>query len=229
MDNLQTMFSFGFGDTLIRFFLCIVVNWLIVHFLYYRKSKRRDFYFTFVIISMAIYFLVYLMMGMERGKATMGVGLGLFGIFSIMRYRTDSMPVREMTYLFVVVCLSVVHAMATYTGSDDGTITVGTPIAELLVIDLIVVAVIVLFEQTLKTDASKLVQYDRIELIRPERRQELVDDLTQRTGLKVLNVEVGAIDFLRDMAVLRVYYESGAHKKDVDNIMQLKKSDYATV
>ncbi|MBP5213064.1 MAG: DUF4956 domain-containing protein, partial [Bacteroidales bacterium] len=97
METMQEWFSAGFGDTLLRFFVCLIVNWSIVQFLYFRKSRRRDFYFTFIIISVAIYFLVYLMMGMDRGKATMGVGLGLFGIFSIMRYRTDTMPVREMT------------------------------------------------------------------------------------------------------------------------------------
>ena len=83
--DLQNLFSADFGETLMRFVLCLEVNWGIVNFLYYKKSKRRDFYFTFMIISVAIYFLVYLMMGMDRGKATMGVGLGLFGIFSIMR------------------------------------------------------------------------------------------------------------------------------------------------
>ena len=122
---MNEIFSVGFPDTLVRFFICMLVNWGIVHFLYFKKSKRRDFYFTFVIISLAIFFLVYLMMGMDRGKATMGVGLGLFGIFSIMRYRTDSMPVREMTYLFVVVCLSVVHAMSDQIGVDDNGKMVG--------------------------------------------------------------------------------------------------------
>ena len=115
---MQELFSAGFGDTILRFFICIFVNWIIVHYLYFKKGKRRDFYFTFMMISVAIFFLVYLMMGMDRGKATMGVGLGLFGIFSIMRYRTDSMPVREMTYLFVVICLSVIHAMADSIGAD---------------------------------------------------------------------------------------------------------------
>ena len=227
---MQDLFSTGFIDTLLRFFICLLVNWFIVHFLYFKKSKRRDFYFTFIIIPVAIFFLVYLMMGMDRGKATMGVGLGLFGIFSIMRYRTDTMPVREMTYLFVVVCLAVVHAMADFIGIDDNGKVVGTPLVELVVIDIIVIASIIIFERTLKVDASKLVQYDRIELIKPERRQELVEDLTKRTGLKVLNVEIGAIDFLRDMAVIRVYYESGANKrKDVDNMMKIKNTDYAIV
>ena len=227
---MQELFSTGFGDTLLRFIICLLVNWFIVHCLYFKKAKRRDFYFTFMIISVAIFFLVYLMMGMDRGKATMGVGLGLFGIFSIMRYRTDTMPVREMTYLFVVVCLSVVHAMADFMGVDSKGKMIGTPLMELIVIDLIVIAVIMIFERTLRVDASKLIQYDRIELIKPERRSDLVADLRERTGLDVLNVEVGAIDFLRDMAMLRVYYKSGSGKNnDLDNMIKIKNSDYANV
>ena len=227
---MQELFSAGFGDTILRFFICIFVNWIIVHYLYFKKGKRRDFYFTFMMISVAIFFLVYLMMGMDRGKATMGVGLGLFGIFSIMRYRTDSMPVREMTYLFVVICLSVIHAMSDSIGADATGQTTGTPLAELIVIDFFVTAAIITFEGTLKVDASKLIQYDRIELIKPERRQELVADLRERTGLDVLNVEIGAIDFLRDMAMLRVYYKSRSSKdKELDNMIKIKNSEYPNI
>ena len=222
------MFSPDFGDTLLRFALCYLVNWIIVNFLYFKKAKRRDFFFTFMIISVAIFFLVYLMMGMDRGKATMGVGLGLFGIFSIMRYRTDAMPVREMTYLFVVVCLSVVHAMADTLGVNAAGVMVGTPVVELLVIDVIVILSIVIFERSLKVQASKLVQYDRIDLIKPERREELKADLEARLGLKVVSVRVGAVDFLRDMTVLRVYYE-GNDSGDVKNMLKLRNSDYASV
>ena len=213
---------------MLRFALCYLVNWIIVNFLYFKKAKRRDFFFTFMIISVAIFFLVYLMMGMDRGKATMGVGLGLFGIFSIMRYRTDAMPVREMTYLFVVVCLSVVHAMADSLGVDAQGVMVGTPLAELLVIDVIVVTAIIIFERSLKVQASKLVQYDRIDLIKPERREDLIADLEERLGLKVVSVRVGAVDFLRDMTVLRVYYE-GNDSGDVKNMLKIKNSDYASV
>ena len=225
---MNEIISVSFADTLVRFFICMLVNWMIVHFLYFKKSKRRDFYFTFIIISMAIFFLVYLMMGLDRGKATMGVGLGLFGIFSIMRYRTDSMPVREMTYLFVVVCLSVVHAIAEPFGVNNTGKMVGTPLIELLIIDVITIVVIMFFEQFLKVVASKLVQYDRIELIKPERREELIADLEERLGLKVIAVRVGAIDFLRDMAVLRVYYE-GNDSGDVKNMLKIKNSEYASV
>ena len=225
---MNEIISVGFVDTLVRFFICMLVNWGIVHFLYYKKSKRRDFYFTFVIISMAIFFLVYLMMGLDRGKATMGVGLGLFGIFSIMRYRTDTMPVREMTYLFVVVCLSVVHAIADSSGVVDTGSIVSAPLVELLTIDVITIVTIMFFERLLKVDASKLVQYDRIELIKPERREELIADLEERLGLKVISVRVGAVDFLRDMAVLRIYYE-GNDCGDVKNMLKIKNTEYASV
>ena len=225
---MENLFSVTFPDTLIRFFICLFVTWFIVHFLYFKKAKRRDFYFTFVVISVAIFFLVYLMMGMDRGKATMGVGLGLFGIFSIMRYRTDSMPVREMTYLFVVVCLSVVHAMADNLGADYPAKTAGTPLAELISIDVVIIAVIYVFELRLNVEAYKLIQYDRIELIEPEKRQELIADIKQRTGLKVTKIDVGAIDFLHDMVMLRVKYQpDGTADRELDNKFKIKNSEYA--
>ena len=104
-----------FCKMLIRFAICVVVSWIIIDQLYYRKSKRRDFYFTFMLISISIFFLVFFMIFVledMKGKAGIGLGIGLFGIFSIMRYRTDTMPVREMTYLFIIIALAVVNALA---------------------------------------------------------------------------------------------------------------------
>jgi hypothetical protein len=190
--DIISIFSNEFCGTLIRFFICMVVNWGIIHFLYYRKSHRNDFYFTFMLMTVAIFFLVYFMMGMDRGKATMGVGLGLFGIFSIMRYRTDTMPVREMTYLFLIVCLSVVHSMAESFG-------------ELLIVDVLTIIAIIICEMRFKIHATKLIQYDRVELIKPEKREELIADLEARTGLKIIKIEVGGVDFLKDSVVLRVW------------------------
>jgi len=213
-------FSSEFVSTLIRFFICVVVNWVIIDLLYFRKSHRRDFYFTFLLMTVAIFFLVYFMMGMERGKATMGVGLGLFGIFSIMRYRTDAMPVREMTYLFVIICLSVVHAMA-------------SAYLELFVIDAIVIAAITGCEMTMKIMPTKLIQYDRIELIKPDKREELKADLEQRTGLKILKIDIGGIDFLKDSVVLRITYESDNRKymrlNDVDTQFKVRKSQWREI
>ncbi|MCR4581981.1 MAG: DUF4956 domain-containing protein [Prevotella sp.] len=223
---METLFSTEFGNTLIRFLICVVVNWSIIGFLYYRKSHRRDFSFTFMIMTVAIFFLVYFMMGMDRGKATMGVGLGLFGIFSIMRYRTDSMPVREMTYLFVIICLSVVHAMATdFEDHSLGSDGMAMSYAELVVVDVITVLAICVCEAFLKVQSTKLIQYDRPELITPDRREELLADLETRTGLKITKIDVGGIDYLRDTVVLRVTYQ-GMSGGDVDGLFQVKKSQW---
>ena len=225
MDFFQDLFSIDFCNALVRFFICIAVNWVIVNRLYYKKSHRRDFYFTFLLISVAIFFLVYFMMGMDRGKATMGVGLGLFGIFSIMRYRTDTMPVREMTYLFIIVCLSVVHAMINIEQTDPNHFA---DLVRLVIIDAIVIASIMLCEQKLKVQSTKLVQYDRIELIKPEKYDELKADLEQRLGLKILKIDVGGVDFLKDTAVLKVTYVGKGHS-DVDGIFKVRKSQWREV
>jgi len=207
--------STEFLNTLVRFIICIAVNWVIISKLYYKKSSRRDYFFTFMLMSVAIFFLVYFMMGIERGKATMGVGLGLFGIFSIMRFRTDTMPVREMTYLFLIICLSVVHAMA----EDYG---------QLLVVDIIIMACLWICEKSLKIQATKLIQYDRIELVKPERKEELKADLEARTGLKIIKIDVGGIDFLKDTAVIRITYErnKGKSTNDVDGLFAVRKSQW---
>ena len=218
MDS--TLLSAEFLQTLLKFLTCVVVNFIIVDRLYYQKSHRRDFYFTFMLMTVAIYFLVYCMMGMERGKATMGVGLGLFGIFSIMRYRTDAMPVREMTYLFVIICLSVVHAMA-------------SEYIELFVIDAIVLASVMGFEMTMKIQPTKIIQYDRVELVKPDKREELKADLEMRTGLKILKIDVGGIDFLKDSVVIRITYESDNRKYNrfngIDGQFTVKKSQWNEV
>lgn len=205
-------------DMLIRFFICVVVSWIIIDRLYYRKSKRRDFYFTFMLISISIFFLVFFMIFVledMKGKAGIGLGIGLFGIFSIMRYRTDAMPVREMTYLFVIIALAVVNALAST-----------MPLVELILTNVIVILAIIICEWRLKTESVKLIQYDKIELITPDRREELIADLHKRTGLDITKVEVGAIDFLRDMTVLRVHYRStDSGSNSVDKMTKLSKQD----
>ena len=225
MEQIGLFFTSDFGNALLRFFICILVNWVIVDRLYFKKSQRRDFYFTFMLISVAIFFLVYIMMAMDRGKATMGVGLGLFGIFSIMRYRTDTMPVREMTYLFIIVCLAVVHAMVNIgqTGPEHF-----ADLGKLGIIDVIVLAAIMLCEQKLKVQLTKLVQYDRIELVKPEKYDELKADLEQRLGLTILKIDVGGVDFLKDTAVLRITYE-GKSGGDVDGQFAIRKSQFREV
>ncbi len=219
-DLLSGLMSLDFTLMLVRFVICLLVNWLIVDKLYYKKSKRRDFYFTFIIIGVAIFFIVFFMIFVledMKGKTGIGVGIGMFGIFSIMRYRTDAMPVREMTYLFVVLCLSVVNALAST-----------MPLVELLITNLIIIIVVWFFEHLLKVVPCKLIQYDRLDLVKPDRREDLIEDIRERTGLDVITVEVGGIDMLRDMAVVKVYYKSQNRdvSNSVNNKVKVKDTEY---
>ncbi len=217
MDLLSNIISTDFAHMLVRFLISVVVSWIIIDRLYYVKSKRRDFYFTFMLISIAIFFLVYFMIYVlddMKGKTSMGIGIGLFGIFSIMRYRTDAMPVREMTYLFVLIALAVVNALAA-----------NIPLAELVITNLLIMASIWVCEMRLKIQAVKMIQYDRIDLIKPERRAELIADLEERLGLKISKVEVGGVDMLRDMTVIKVYYDSeGKDPSSVDGMVKVPKA-----
>lgn len=181
-------------EMLTRFLLNTLVVGVIVHFLYYPKSQRRDYYFTFLLLSVSIFMLIYLMDG---SKIKVGAALGLFAVFGIIRYRTESIVIRDMTYLFFIVALSVVNAMS----------------VRLSVIELLIANALFFFtawiaesNHLVRHTSCKFIKYDNIELIRPEKRAELIADLEKRTGLKVIRVEIGTIDFLRDCTLLKMHY-----------------------
>lgn len=200
------------GALLLRFLFNSVFIWIIIQKLYYPKSQRRDYYFTFALISVSIFFLIYLLGSV---KIKVGFALGLFAIFGIIRYRTESMSVREMTYLFVIIAVSVIHALAV-------TLSYG----ELLLTNVIFIICIRLCENIpyLKSRSEKLVVYDRIDLIKPDCRDELLKDLKDRLGLDIIDVEVGAVDFLRDTAMLKVYYgDRKGSINTVDNMLKIPK------
>lgn len=168
--------------------MCSAVIWLF----YYPKSRRRDFSITFMLFSAVVFMLLYFMGGVSLDIT---VGLGLFMIFGIMRYRTEMVPIREMTYLFVTIATAVINGI--------------NPINDRLILaNLLLILLLTIIEYGIgrKREVSKLVCYERIELIRPKHREELIADLEHRLGHKVNRVEVGNVDFLRDVAFLKVYY-----------------------
>lgn len=205
-----------FWFLIIRCLFNTAIVWFIIHFLYYKKSQRRDYYFTFMLISLSIFFLIYLLGSV---KIKIGFALGLFAIFGIIRYRTESMPVREMTYLFVIIAISVINALA-------GPVS----FLELVATNIIFALVIWLCEgnKWIKHTACKLVQYDKINLVTPDKYDEMVADLKKRLGLDIVKVEIGAVDFLRDMAVLKVYYKpQNDDVNTIDGIIKLNKEQWA--
>ena len=208
-------FDYDFIVLICRCFFNMAIVWFIIHFLYYRKSQRRYYYFTFMLISVSIFFLIFLLGG---EKIKVGFALGLFAIFGIIRYRTESMQVREMTYLFVIIAISVINALA------------GSSYLVLATSNVIFILTIWICEGNtwLKHTSCKTVQYDKINLITPDKYDELIEDLKKRLGLNIVKVEVGAVDFLRDMAVLKVYYKPQTEEiNTVDNIIKLNREQWA--
>ena len=197
---------------LFRFVFNFIVVGIIIHFFYYPKSKRRDYYFTFTLISISVFFLIFLLGSV---KLKIGFALGIFAIFGIIRYRTESVPIREMTYLFTITALSVINALSIQVG-----------LTEMLVTNAIFLLVTCLLESErwLKHTSSKLILYDRIQLITPDKREELIADLSARTGLHIQKIEIGHIDFLRDAAFIKDYYESDSRETNtVDHLTKFPK------
>ena len=195
----------------IRFALNLLVCWILVHCFYYRKSKRRDYYFTFMVFSSAMLTLLYIMGNVEVG---VGLTLGLFAIFGVIRYRTETVPILEMTYLFVIIALAaanglapVYHVEGLSTDAPHYVLSWGNVGVMALVNALIIGLVAILeSEKLVAHTATKLVLYDKIELIVPEKRAELLADLEKRLGFPVENVEIGHVDFLKDAAFIKVFY-----------------------
>ena len=224
MTTGQKIAEFG-----IRFVLNLVVCWILVHCFYYRKSRRRDYYFTFMVFSSAMLALLYIMGNVEVG---VGLTLGLFAIFGVIRYRTETVPIREMTYLFIIIALAAVNGLAPlYHIVDVATaphyvLSWGNVGVMALVNAIMVLLVWVLESESLvKHVTTKLVQYDKIDLIVPEKREELVADLEKRLGVKVENVEIGHVDFLKDSAMIKVYYRLGKGESNSVNTVTRAK-DY---
>ena len=207
---------FNFADILPmlwRFVFNTAAVWLITHWLYFPKSRRREYYFTFMLIGISVFFLINLLSG---AKIKIEFALGLFAIFGIIRYRTESMPVREMTYLFMIIAMSVINGLSA-----------NLDCLQLAAVNWLFILMTFLFEN-IKVKGSmavKLVQYDRIELIKPERRSELLADLKERTGLDIVKIEIGGIDFLRDMSVIKIYYESD-EESTVDSHLKMHQEEY---
>ena len=180
---------------LLGFLVNFVVGLIIVRFIYYPRTKDKRFVFTYLTFSTVIYFVVSLMANITIG---IGVGFGLFAIFRIVRYRTEPMPVREMTYLFVLMSLPVMNS--------SGMLQTAWP--QLIIANAVIILVLWLLEKEwgFEYQLPRHVVYEKIELIQPSRQAEMVADLEARTGRKVERVEVGKIDFLKDTADLRVYF-----------------------
>ena len=185
----------SFNELLLRFALNMTVVVVIVRVLYYPITRRKDYLFSYVLISSLVFLLCFLL---ESVKLQLGFAFGLFAIFGILRYRTNAIPIKEMTYLFILISVSVINALANRKISW----------AELIFANLIIMFIIYGLEKLwlLKHESSKNVNYEKVDMIKPQNRDELKKDLEARTGLKINRIEIGRIDYLRDTARIIIYY-----------------------
>ena len=200
---------------LLAFIVNLIAIMIIVRWLYYPKCKRGEFFFTYILIAISTFMLIYVL-GDVKLKA--GIALGLFAMFSIIRYRTEQIAIREMTYLFIIIALSAIN------GLTISELSIG----EVIIINVLFITAIIICESKLLIShySYKVIKYDNINLITPDKREELIADLEKRTGLKVIKVEVGAIDFLKDAAIVKMYYKSNEANNSVDTTLKTPTDEY---
>ena len=180
---------------LFKFSIDLLFLFIIVRVIYYRIKDEKDYVFTFFMFNILTFFICYLL---RKVPMEMGFALGLFAVFGILRYRTEAIPIRQMTYLFIVIGLSMINSLANKSISwfeillANGIITIIT-----YLIDRVWFSTI---------ELTKTILYEKIELIKPENEQELIEDLKKRTGLQIVAVKVDKVDFLRDTAQVKIYY-----------------------
>jgi hypothetical protein len=171
--------------------LCMVV---LIRLIYFRVYRKSDYFFTFFMFNTTIYIITFLL-NSETGFS-MGAAFGLFAIFSMLRYRTEDISARDMTYLFLVITLGLISSV------NQGNVL------EIIIINGMILGLAFMLDGgiLLHTERMQLVQYEKIELIRPENREQLIADLRERTGLQIKKISIDRIDFLRDTALIKVYY-----------------------
>jgi hypothetical protein len=185
------------GLLILALFVDLVVTSIIVLGIYFPSEKDKGYVLTFFAFNISIFLIATLFSQVE---VSLGLGFGLFAIFSILRYRSDPLPVREMTYLFILMALPVI----------DVILLNESMIIETVIANLAILAVFFVVERALgfRYEARKSVTYEKIELIKPEHYETLLMDLRERTGLPITRCEVGKIDFLHDVAEIKIYYQS---------------------
>ena len=194
-----------FTSLLIRFIINAIVVTVIARRFYFPRSHRRDYMFIFILMSISIFLLVSLM---EGGGMELGAAMGLFAIFGIMRFRTEAVPIREMTYLFMLIAVSVVNAVARGDYHPKSDYWNGVGIVTILFVNVVFICLAWLFESSkmISDECSKIINYDNVKLITPDKRDELIADLEKRIGVKITRIEVGLVDFLKDSAMIRIFY-----------------------
>ncbi len=199
----------NFLELIGRFSLNLIVILILVRWLYFSTTRRKDYLFTYILISSIVFLLCFLL---ENVMLQIGFALGLFAIFGIIRYRTQTIPIKEMTYLFLIIGISVINALTNST----------TSLIDIIFTNIVIILITYGLEKKwlLKHESSKKIVYEKIDLIKPENSGELVKDLQERTGIrKISRVEISEIDFVRDICHLKIFFETTDRQENQENIV----------
>ena len=194
--ELETLFS----NVILRFSFNLLVAFIIIKLIYHRDYKGNDFVFTYFMFNTLIFFFAFILGNLD---INMAFGFGLFAVFAILRYRTDPIPIKEMTYLFIVITIGVINALS----ANQVVLT------ELVFANFSIVLLTFLLERHWVNNlpdnslSSKTVVYNDMEMIKPENHQALINDLAQKTGLSVISIKVGRINFIENHANIKLYYK----------------------
>ncbi len=204
------LFDNDFWKMIFRFAVNLISVLIIARYIYYPSSRRKDYLFSYILISMVVFFICFTL---KKIDLQIGMALGLFAIFGIIRYRTDAIRIKEMTYLFVIIGVSVVNSLSNKK----------TSYAELIFANAAIMFISYGLEKLwlLKHSSHKIITYEKIDLIIPEKHEELKADLEARTGLKITKIAIGKINFLNDTVQIRISYfadeQSGRYLDEGDD------------
>ncbi len=183
-----------------RFLIDLSTVFVLIRFIYYPIYKHRELFFTYFIFNIVIFLISFLL---NKVDLSMGAAFGLFAVFSMLRYKTEEIAIKDMTYLFLVIAIGLITAVTKIKGADDG-------IENLFLIGicLIILLITYLLESNLfmKKEAVKLIIYENIELIKEGKETELMTDLKLRSGFNVHRYSIHKIDFLKDVAQIKIYF-----------------------
>ena len=181
-------------NIIFRFLINFIAIYIISKKLYFKIRKNRDYLFSLFLINVIVFFVCYILNSVE---VSMGFAFGIFAIFSILRYRTITIPIKEMTYMFIAISIGVINAISNSYISIIITI----------LINLTIITLAIILEKIwVKNEISKYVIYEKIENIKPENHKILIQDLKERTGLEIHRFVISEINFLRDVARIKVFY-----------------------
>ena len=181
---------------LIRFAVTLVFLFILIAVIYFRYSKKEKFLFTFFLIGIIVFFICSMLKGVD---IAIGMGLGLFAIFTILRFRTRNFSLKDMAYIFTVIGISVINSVN----------MPGFPFFGFLIINSIIVLAAFVLEEVMRKNSfdKQSIIYDELELLKPGNKHKLLKDLSSRTGQTILRIKIVKVDFKRETAELEIYYK----------------------